>query len=141
LYGGGLGLMFAMLSDRDARGGAGESSSAAVKEINEAEFESAVIQSARPVLVDFYAPWCGPCKRLSPVVGAIASEFAGHIDVVKVNVDEAPNLAARYNVRGVPTLMIFDGGQSRDTMVGLVAAEKIRTRLQPFVINAAGKSG
>jgi thioredoxin 1 len=133
LYGGSFGLVFALLSERTSTGGGPMTSkSSVVREISEAEFESAVIRSSKPVLVDFYAPWCGPCKALAPVIERIGGEFEGRIEVVKVNVDNAQSLAGRYNVRGVPTLMIFRDGERRDTMVGAVSAGTIRTRLQPF---------
>jgi thioredoxin 1 len=140
LYGGSLGLVFGMLSERRAEVGGTGSRSAAVREITEGEFESAVMQADKPVLVDFYAPWCGPCKALAPVIDGIADEFEGRIDVVKVNVDKAPNLAARYNVRGIPTLMVFDEGKGRDTIVGMVSAGALRERLQPFARGSAAGS-
>jgi thioredoxin 1 len=132
MYGGAMGLVFGLLSDRPAGSITSGTSTGAVKEITQAEFETVVIQSARPVLVDFYAPWCGPCKALAPVVERMAGEFEGRIEVVKLNVDNAPQLAARYEIRGVPTLMIFKNGQKQDAIVGMVSAGALRERLQPF---------
>jgi thioredoxin 1 len=103
-----------------------------VKEVSEAEFEASMIEATRPVLVQFYAPWCGPCRTLAPTVERMAEEFHGRIDFLKVNVDRAPNLTARYGVRSVPTLMVFHRGESRDSMVGLVSAAKLKARLEPF---------
>ncbi|MBX2834447.1 MAG: thioredoxin [Micavibrio sp.] len=86
--------------------------------VNDAEFESEVLKSDQPVLVDFWAEWCGPCKQLSPVVDELADELKGKVKVVKVNIDEAPEAPTKYGVRGIPTLMIFKGGELVDTRVG-----------------------
>lgn len=86
--------------------------------VSDAEFESEVLQAGGPVLVDFWAEWCGPCKQLSPLVDEIAAEMAGKMKVVKVNIDESPEAPTKYGVRGIPTLMIFRDGQVVDTRVG-----------------------
>ena len=86
--------------------------------VKDSEFEAEVLQSGEPVLVDFWAEWCGPCKALSPLVDEVASEMAGKIKVVKVNIDESPEAPTKYGVRGIPTLMIFKDGQVVDTRVG-----------------------
>lgn len=91
-----------------------------LRELNEWEFETEVLGADRPVLVDFYAPWCGPCRMLGPVLERLAAEWADRVRFVKVNVDEAPDLAMRYQISGVPTLMIFSGGRPVDKVVGLV---------------------
>lgn len=90
----------------------------ASKSVNDNEFESEVLQSDSPVLVDFWAEWCGPCKALSPLIDEIAGEMDGKIKVVKVNIEEAPEAPTKYGVRGVPTLMLFKDGQVVDTRVG-----------------------
>ena len=86
--------------------------------VSDAEFESEVLNSDSPVLVDFWAEWCGPCKVLSPLVDEIADEMGAKVKVVKVNIDEAPEAPTKYGVRGIPTLMIFKDGQVVDTRVG-----------------------
>lgn len=90
----------------------------ATTSVNDAEFESEVLQADSPVLVDFWAEWCGPCKALSPLLDEVAGEMDGKIKVVKVNIEEAPEAPTKYGVRGVPTLMIFKNGQVVDTRVG-----------------------
>ena len=86
-------------------------------EINEGNFQTEVLQSSQPVLVDFWAEWCGPCKMLAPALDEIASEQAGRAKIAKVNVDKNPELAARYGVQAIPTLVYFAGGQERDRVV------------------------
>jgi thioredoxin 1 len=79
----------------------------------------AIIQSQTPVLVDFWAEWCGPCRRLAPTVEALASDYAGRVTVGKLNVDENPATAGRFSIRGIPTLLLFKGGQIVEQVVGL----------------------
>lgn len=86
--------------------------------VNDSDFENEVLQSDTPVVVDFWAEWCGPCKQLSPIVDELADDLQGKVKVVKVNIDEAPEAPTKYGVRGVPTLMIFKGGEVVDTRVG-----------------------
>jgi thioredoxin 1 len=86
--------------------------------VNDTNFEAEVLKADGPVLVDFWAEWCGPCKQLSPVIDELAKDLSGKVKVVKINIDEAPNAPTKYGVRGIPTLMIFKGGQVVDTRVG-----------------------
>ena len=86
--------------------------------VTTAEFDTEVLQSEMPVLVDFWAVWCGPCRMIAPAVDAVASEYAGKAKVVKLNVDEQPEIAGRYGVQSIPTLMIFKGGQKVDELIG-----------------------
>lgn len=101
-----------------------------ISELNQSSFETEVLQSNLPVLVDFYAPWCGPCKMLAPLLEQLAAEFVGRIKFTKLNVDDAPELAGAYEITGVPTLMLFRGGQAVDTQVGFVAPSALRACLQ-----------
>lgn len=89
-----------------------------VDAVNDSNFESEVINSDTPVLVDFWAEWCGPCKALLPVVEDVAEDMAGKVKVVKMNIEEAPETPTKYGLRGVPTLMLFKGGKVVDTRVG-----------------------
>ena len=101
-----------------------------VKEIQEADFQDEVLDSQVPVLVDFFAPWCGPCRALAPVLEGVAKTYAGRLKVAKVNVDEAQELAASYRIRGVPTLMFFKDGKVVDTVIGMPPASALREKLE-----------
>jgi len=105
-------------------------------EISESNFESEVLQSPQPVLVDFWAEWCGPCKMLGPVIEEIAAEQAGRAKVVKVNIDENPGLAARFGIRSIPTLLYFAGGQVRHQTVGVTGKKAIASKLEELAVNA-----
>lgn len=89
------------------------------KPTNEESFERDVLQSDRPVLVDFHAEWCGPCHVIGPIIEEIAQDYAGRVNVRKVDVDENQGLAEQYGVRGIPTLLLFNDGQVHETVVGL----------------------
>lgn len=88
------------------------------KAVTDTDFEAEVLNADSPVLVDFWAEWCGPCKQLSPIVEELAADMGGKVKVVKINIEEAPEAPTKYGVRGVPTLMIFKNGQVVDTKVG-----------------------
>jgi thioredoxin 1 len=108
----------------------------ATLELNETNFEAEVLKAAQPVLVDFWAPWCGPCKMLGPVIDQIADEQGGRVKIAKVNLDDNPGLAARYNVQAIPTLLYFVNGEVRDTTVGAASKKAITAKLEAL---AAGK--
>ncbi len=91
-----------------------------IQAISDATFESEVLQSATPVLIDFWAPWCGPCRAIAPVVDEIAKEYAGKLKVVKMNVDDNPQTPQKYGVRGIPNLILFQGGQVKQQIIGAV---------------------
>ncbi len=105
-------------------------------EINEANFDGEILQSNQPVLVDFWAEWCGPCKMLAPVLDEIAREQSGRVKVAKVNVDANPGLAARYGIRSIPTLLYFAGGEMRDQTVGALGKQAIVSRLEKLPVTA-----
>ncbi len=97
--------------------------------INEASFEKAVIKSPVLVLVDFWAPWCGPCKMIAPLLDEIARESGERVRIAKVNVDDDPALMQRFNIRAVPALLFFSGGQLRDQIVGAASKQAILAKL------------
>jgi len=98
-----------------------------IRNVGDNDFQSEVIEASKtqPVMVDFWAEWCGPCHALAPTVAEIASDYSGKLKVVKLNVDENMNSAGRFNIRGIPTLLIFKGGQVAEQIVGAVPKEQI----------------
>ncbi|MGF3022996.1 thioredoxin [Methylobacterium aquaticum] len=90
----------------------------ATVKVTDASFEQDVLQSAEPVVVDFWAEWCGPCRAIGPALEEISSEMNGRVKIAKVNVDENPGISAQYGIRSIPTLMIFKGGELSSQMVG-----------------------
>ena len=96
-----------------------------VKHASDASFDQDVLKAERPVLVDFWAEWCGPCKQIAPALEALAGERADKLDVVKINIDDNQKTPTRYGVRGIPTLMLFKGGQVAATKVGALPKSKL----------------
>ena len=108
----------------------------AVIELNETNFDAEVLKSNQPVLVDFWAEWCGPCKMIAPVLEEIATEQAGRVKVAKVNVDENPGLAAQYQIQSIPTLLYFADGEARDKSVGVQGKKAISLKLEALAVAA-----
>ncbi|MDZ4181256.1 MAG: thioredoxin [Candidatus Cloacimonadaceae bacterium] len=105
----------------------------ALIEISAQSFETDVLQSDLPVLVDFWAPWCGPCKALTPTVEKVAAETDGKIKVVKCNIDSCPEIAGKYSIMSIPTLLIFHKGEIVSQLVGLVQKDKIMDKLKAYM--------
>lgn len=102
-------------------------------EVSDATFDREVLQSEQPVLVDFWAVWCGPCKAIAPVVDVLAATYAGKLKVAKVNVDENGATPSRYNVRGIPALLFFKGGKVADQIIGYVPQDVIEEKIKSLL--------
>ncbi|MGF1541437.1 MAG: thioredoxin [Pleurocapsa sp.] len=101
--------------------------------VTDSSFTEQVLESEVPVLVDFWAPWCGPCRMVAPVVEEIAEQYEGQVKVVKLNTDENPQVASQYGIRSIPTLMIFKGGQRVDMVVGAVPKTTLANTLEKYL--------
>ena len=104
-----------------------------VKSIKEKEFESEVINSDKPVLIDFWAQWCGPCKEISPILEEISDEMKDTVKVVKMNIDENPNIPNKYGIQSIPTMIIFKKGEPISTKVGVVIKSELKTWIETSV--------
>jgi thioredoxin 1 len=103
---------------------------AGILEVSDATFDQEVLRSEQPVLVDFWAVWCGPCKAIAPIVEGVAATYAGKLKVAKVNVDQSSATPSRYGIRGIPTLLFFKDGQVADQVVGYVAQDVIEEKVK-----------
>ncbi|MEL6776176.1 MAG: thioredoxin [Cyanobacteria bacterium J06597_16] len=102
-------------------------------QVTDSTFKQEVLENDTPVLVDFWAPWCGPCRMVAPVVDEISEQYDGQVKVVKVNTDENPSVASQYGIRSIPTLMIFKGGQRVDMVVGAVPKTTLANTLEKYL--------
>jgi thioredoxin 1 len=105
-----------------------------VAHVGQNEFADKITNSALPVLVDFYADWCGPCRALAPVIEELAQEYAGRLNVFKINVDEAPEVAAKYNIRSIPTMIIFKAGKDVERVAGALPRQEIARYLERLAL-------
>ncbi|MFQ5906497.1 MAG: thioredoxin [bacterium] len=109
----------------------------AVMEVGDKDFEEKVLKSEKPVMVDFWAPWCMPCRMVGPIVEELSNAFEGQANFAKVNVDESPEVAARFGIRSIPTIMIFKSGECVDTIVGACPKEYFKAKVE----NVIGRTG
>jgi thioredoxin 1 len=106
---------------------------AAIADITQDTFQAEVLQSDLPVLVDFWAPWCGPCRMVAGVVDEVAQQYDGQLKVVKVNTDEQSSIASNYGIRSIPTLIVFMNGEKMDQLVGAVSKTTLAKAVEPFL--------
>jgi thioredoxin 1 len=133
IYGAVLSALFYLVSGRGVNSAAMNQSTANVKHITDADFDAEVLQASQPVVVDCYATWCGPCRELAPIVDNLADEYAGKIKLVKVNVDESPKTAHKFQIEAIPTLLFFKDGKLTGTSVGLLTKAGLASRLEALL--------
>ncbi len=104
-----------------------------IKNVSDAAFEADVLKSSKPVLVDYWAAWCGPCKMIAPILEEVAKEYGDRITIAKLNVDENPETAAKFGIRGIPTLMLFKDGQVAQTKVGALSKSQLTAFLDAAI--------
>ncbi|HXN09248.1 MAG TPA: thioredoxin [Candidatus Acidoferrales bacterium] len=105
--------------------------------VDQNNFQTEVLQATGPVLVDFWAPWCGPCRMVAPVVDKIAQTYQGRLKVVKLNTDDSPSIAGKYEVSGIPALILFKGGEPVDRIVGYVPEKQLSAMVEKHLAPAA----
>ncbi len=103
-----------------------------IQNVSDTSFNEDVLNSDKPVLVDYWAAWCGPCKAIAPILDEIAEQYAGRVTIAKLNVDENPETASKFGIRGIPTLMLFKNGEPAETKVGAIS----KSQLQEFLDNS-----
>ncbi len=111
-----------------------------VRDVSDSNFESDVLKSDKPVLVDFWAQWCAPCRMLAPTVEAVAQSFEGRASVVKLNVDDNPAVSQRYGIKGIPTLILFKNGKEEERVVGATSKEAISRMIDKHVQSGAASA-
>jgi thioredoxin 1 len=104
-----------------------------VVKLTDATFDTEVLQADTPVLIDFWAEWCGPCRMVAPIIDALAEDYDGRVKVAKLNVDENPQISRRFNIRGIPTLLLFKDGELKETAVGLRPKPQLEQLLDQYV--------